>query len=88
MASHGTDWIGVLDGERLRGWIPAADLDPLRPVGEHATHDFAVWVQALASLREALDAIVNTRNQVAVIYDGDRYAGMLFVDRISEALTR
>jgi osmoprotectant transport system ATP-binding protein len=88
MASHGTDWIGVLDGERLRGWIPAADLDPLRPVGEHATHDFAVWVQASASLREALDAIVNTRNQVAVIYDGDRYAGMLFVDRISEALTR
>ena len=88
MAQHGTAWVGVLDGERMRGWVWGNELDPDRPVGEHDTHDFRVWIECDASLREALDAIVNTRNQVAVVYDEDRYQGMLFVDQISGELIK
>jgi hypothetical protein len=45
-----------------------------------------VRVTADNTLREALDAIVTSHNQVAVVYDGDRYAGMLTLNRISENL--
>ncbi|HEX2028436.1 MAG TPA: ABC transporter ATP-binding protein [Nitriliruptorales bacterium] len=88
MAVHGTEWVGVMDELRLRGWVWGADLSPDRRVGDHATRDFRVWIDAHASLREALDAIVNTRNQVAVVYDGDRYLGMLTVEQISAELLR
>ena len=88
MAEQQTDWVGVLDGQRLRGWIWGDDLRDGRPVGEHEVRDFRIWIQSRAMLREALDAVVNTRNQVAVVYDGDHYRGMLFVDQISEELTR
>ncbi len=88
MAEHGVDWVGVLDGERMQGWVEREDLREDRPVGELEMHDFAVWIQADASLRDALDAVVNTRNQVAVVYDGDRYVGMLGVEGVSEALLR
>ncbi len=88
MGEEGSDWIGVLDGTRLRGWVWGADLEPGRAIGDHTTHDFRVWIESDATLREALDAIVNTRNQVAVVYEDNRYLGMLFVDRISAELLR
>ncbi len=88
MEEYATDWVGVLDGTRLRGWLWGADLVDGRPVGDHPTRDFRIWIQSRAMLREALDAVVNTRNQVAVVYDDDRYQGMLFVDQISHELTR
>ncbi len=85
-ATEGTDWVGVLDRQRLRGWLWVADLDPARPVGEHETRDFRVWIDADASLRRAVDAIVTTRNQVAVVYDDDVYVGMLFIESVSREL--
>ena len=88
MREHGVRWVGVLDGERLRGWVWGRDLQDGRRIGDHETRDFRVWIQADAMLREALDAVVNTRNQVAVVYDGDRYEGMLFIEQISQELLR
>jgi osmoprotectant transport system ATP-binding protein len=85
---EGTDWVGVLDGDRLRGWVWLSELDPARSVGESTTHDFRVWIQASESLRTAVDAIVNTRNQVAVVYDGNHYVGMLFIEAVSRELLR
>ena len=88
MEEHHSDWVGVLDGQRLRGWVWGNELRDDRPVGDHEVRDFRIWIQSRATLREALDAVVNTRNQVAVVYDGDEYQGMLFVDQISDELTR
>jgi osmoprotectant transport system ATP-binding protein len=85
---EGTDWVGLLDGDRLRGWTWLRDLDPARPVGEAPTRDFRVWIEADASLRSAVDAIVASRNQVAVVYDGDHYVGMLFIEAVSRELFR
>lgn len=85
---HHSDWVGVLDDQRLRGWLWVDDLVDGRATGDHDVRDFRIWIQSRAMLREALDAVVNTRNQVAVVYDGDRYQGMLFVDQISDELTR
>jgi osmoprotectant transport system ATP-binding protein len=81
-----SEWVGVLDADRLRGWVWLSELDPARPVGDAATHDFRVWIQASTSLRGALEAIVTTRNHVAVVYDGDHYLGMLFIDAVNREL--
>ncbi len=54
--------------------------------GRLRPRQFRTTIQAAASLREALDAVVNTRNQAAVVLDGDRYLGMVFLDQISEGL--
>jgi osmoprotectant transport system ATP-binding protein len=81
-----SEWVGVLDGDRLRGWVWLSELDPARPVGDAATRDFRVWIQASTSLRGALEAIVTTRNHVAVVYDGDHYVGMLFIDAVNREL--
>jgi osmoprotectant transport system ATP-binding protein len=83
-----TDWVGVLDGERMRGWVWLSELDASKPVGDAPVRDFRIWIDAEESLRTALDAIVNTRNQVAIVYDGSHYLGMLFVDAVSRELLR
>jgi osmoprotectant transport system ATP-binding protein len=81
-----TDWLGVLDGDRMRGWLWVADLDPGRRVGDHDTRDFRVWIDHTASLRTAVDAIVNTRNQVAVVYEGSTYLGILTIEQVAAEL--
>jgi osmoprotectant transport system ATP-binding protein len=85
-AAEGTDWVGVLDDDRMRGWVWVSDLDPARAVGDSEVRDFRVWIQADESLRTAVDAIVTTRNQVAVVYDGEHYLGMLFIEAVSREL--
>ncbi len=86
MRREGTEWAGVLDGERLLGWLWATDLDGKANVSDCVPRRFRTTIQAAASLREALDAVVNSRNQAAAVLDGDRYLGMLFLDQISEEL--
>jgi len=85
-ATEGVDWVGILDGERLRGWVWLNELDPTRAVGAGEVTDFRVWIQAHESLRTAVDAIVNTRNQVAVVFEDDHYVGMLFIEAVSRRL--
>ncbi|MEX2548805.1 MAG: ABC transporter ATP-binding protein [Nitriliruptoraceae bacterium] len=85
-AEEGVDWVGVLDGHRLRGWVWLHEVDPTRAVGAGEVHDFRVWIQAHESLRAAVDAIVNTRNQVAVVFEDDNYVGMLFIEAVSRRL--
>ena len=83
---NGDDWVGVLDGQRLRGWLWVTDLDATRALGDHETHDFRVWIQDDASLRTAVDAIVNTRGNVAVVYQGSTYRGLLRIEQVANEL--
>ena len=87
-AAHGTDWVAVLDGERLLGWTDvdgAAGAAAL--VSDRPLERFVSWVSAATSLREALDSIVMSRTRVAVVLDEERYVGMLWLHTISEGLT-
>jgi len=85
-AAEGVDWVGVLDGHRLRGWVWLNEVDPTRAIGAGEVNDFRVWIQAHESLRSAVDAIVTTRNQVAVVFEDDNYVGMLFIEAVSRRL--
>ena len=82
----GDDWVGVLDGQRLRGWLWVTELDATRPLGEHETHDFRIWIEHTASLRAAVDAIVNTRGNVAVVYEESTYRGLLRIEQVAAEL--
>ena len=86
MARHGTTWFGVLEYERLVGWAWASDLPSGGSLVDVEARPFRVELRDDATLRQALDAIVNTRNNVAVVTDGERYLGMLFVDRLAAVL--
>lgn len=84
MKEHNVDWVGVGEPGRLAGWLwgdevedSVAGLDP-RP--------FAARLSAHQSLREALDSVVSSHTGVAVVYDDQRYLGMLSIEQLSRHL--
>jgi len=86
MSEHGTDWVAVVEHGRLLGWVWGASLANHQTVGEVQPRPFWATLESSSTLREALDAIVTSRTQVAVVVDGDRYLGMLTADQLNEAL--
>jgi osmoprotectant transport system ATP-binding protein len=89
MEKHRLDWVGVLDGRRLLGWVDAASLDGSTSAGDAGPRPFAVAVEKTTALREALDTIVSSQTRVAVVVDDDNnYEGMVSVDDIARAMER
>ncbi len=87
MANAGLDWVTVLDGDQLMGWLGGEDLDTGAPLAELQPREFLVTLERDSSLRAALDAVVTGRARVAVVVEGSRYLGMLDLDAISEEIT-
>jgi len=86
MAEKGVDWVGVVDHDRLLGWIAAENLNGTS-VGRAELRPFAASVTPDDALREALDVIVRAQTRVAVVQDSDdRYLGMLTIDQIAGGL--
>jgi osmoprotectant transport system ATP-binding protein len=81
-------WTTVVDEEgRLLGWLDEEALDGKQRVDEVTPRRFGAYVTRDSSLREALDSIVTSRTNVAVVADeGDRYTGILTVERISQEI--
>ena len=87
MERFGLDWVTVVDGRRLRGWVDRAALEGLSRVGEAEPRRFSAYVTASDTLRQALDSIVTSRTQVAVVADDDdNYLGILTLERISKEI--
>ncbi|HEX2152763.1 MAG TPA: ABC transporter ATP-binding protein [Acidimicrobiia bacterium] len=86
MTENGLDWVTVLDDGRLLGWVWGSDLTGVARVGEVESRPFRVTVECSSNLREALDAIVNTQNNVGVVLEGERYVGMLTLDLLTAEL--
>ncbi|MBW3621322.1 MAG: ABC transporter ATP-binding protein [Actinobacteria bacterium] len=86
-AESGERWIGILDGDRLRGWAWVSDLDGSRHAGDVDTTLFRVALSVDATLREAIDGLVRSRVGVAVVLGEDqRYEGMVTLDRLAQAI--
>jgi osmoprotectant transport system ATP-binding protein len=89
MTEHRVDWVGVLDGDRLRGWVPASALTGDGQVGAADAKAFAAQVSPTTGLREALDRIVQSATRVAVVLDDDgAYRGMVTIDDIADGMAR
>jgi osmoprotectant transport system ATP-binding protein len=86
MGEHGVDWIAVGGDGRLDGWVPAAELDDRLDLTGLALRRFQSWLTVDESLIDALDVVVSSRTNVAAVFDGDRYLGMLTADAIGKAI--
>jgi osmoprotectant transport system ATP-binding protein len=87
METFGVDWVSVVDGDELLGWVDAESLNGVATVGEAKPRPFSAYVTAHSSLREALDSIVTSRTQVAVVVtEGQHYRGILSLERISREI--
>ena len=85
MDDHHVEWVGVCDGDRILGWLWLDELgdqidgDRVRP--------FRAVVGPRTSLRAALDGIVGSLTNVAVVEDDEgRYGGMLQIEEISASV--
>ncbi len=98
MATEGTDWVAVVDGQRLLGWVGADSFDgDGSPVADVDPEPFRAVVHPGTTLKGALDVIVTSHTRVAVVVDEDGqpadapglgYRGMLTVDDLAEGITR
>jgi osmoprotectant transport system ATP-binding protein len=87
MERFGFDWVSVVDDGELIGWVDAGSLDGLSKVGDSSPRPFSAYVTADSSLRQALDSIVTSRTNVAVVVtEGQRYRGILTLERISREI--
>jgi osmoprotectant transport system ATP-binding protein len=87
MSAFGLDWTSVVRDGELLGWVDAASLDGVARVGDAKPRPFSAYVSAESSLRQALDSIVTSRTNVAVVAtEGRRYLGILTLERISEEI--
>jgi osmoprotectant transport system ATP-binding protein len=83
----GLGWASVVEDGELLGWVDAPDLEGLTLVGDARAKPFSAYVTYKSSLRQALDSIVTSRTQVAVVAREDqRYAGILTLERISKEI--
>jgi osmoprotectant transport system ATP-binding protein len=87
MADQGVDWVGVRDGDRLLGWVGAADLDGQPTLATAPRRPFRAVFTPGTTLKAALDGIVTSQTRVAVIEDDQRYLGMLTLDDLAEGVT-
>ncbi|MBA3552471.1 MAG: betaine/proline/choline family ABC transporter ATP-binding protein [Actinobacteria bacterium] len=84
---HDLGWASVVEDGELLGWVDGAVLEGRREVGEATPRRFSAYVTADSSLRQALDSIVTSRTQVAVVVsEGQRYLGILTLERISREI--
>jgi len=87
MKRFGFDWISVVDDGQLLGWVDERALDGHASLKEVSPRPFTAYVTADSSLREALDSIVTSRTNVAVVLgEGQEYLGILTVERISKEI--
>jgi osmoprotectant transport system ATP-binding protein len=87
MSRFGLDWVSVVDRGELLGWVDGSMLDGSRSAGEAGPRPFSAYVTSESSLRQALDSIVTSRTQVAVVVEeGQRYRGILTLERISKEI--
>jgi osmoprotectant transport system ATP-binding protein len=87
MEKFGFDWVSVIEDGELLGWVDQEALRGKRTVGEATPRRFSAYVTVRDSLRQALDSIVTSRTNVAVVAeDAQRYLGILTLERISREI--
>ena len=87
MRRYDTTWVGVLDGDRLAGWIGRHDLEGVSQVSEIELRPFQRTVECTDSLRTALDLVVRSHERVAVVVEDGVYLGILDLESIAREIT-
>ncbi len=88
MEAHGTDWVGLTDGDRLLGWTDRESVAACSSLAELDARAFASVVAPDTSLRVVLDGIVTSETQIAAVVDGERYVGMVSLEQVNAGARR
>jgi osmoprotectant transport system ATP-binding protein len=81
------DWTSVVREGELLGWVDRPSVERAGSVSNLTPKPFSAYVTSDSSLRQALDSIVTSRTQVAVVVtEGQRYRGILTLERISREI--
>jgi osmoprotectant transport system ATP-binding protein len=87
MKETGFGWVAVIEDRAIRGWVDGPMLEGRDRVEDASPRKFGAYVTPTDSLRKALDSIVASRTNVAVVADhNDRYLGILTLERISREI--
>jgi osmoprotectant transport system ATP-binding protein len=86
MDREASNWVGVVRDERFLGWVPREALDGQGTVGDIEASPPAAQVRPASSLREALEVIMNSRSSAAVVADGERFGGLVTLEKIRAGL--
>jgi osmoprotectant transport system ATP-binding protein len=85
----GFGWASVVSDGELLGWIDEASLDGVRTIADARSRKFSAYVTARDSLRKALDSIVTSSTNVAVVVtEGQHYSGILTLERLSQEIVQ
>jgi osmoprotectant transport system ATP-binding protein len=83
----GVGWASVIEDGELLGWVDEGMLEGTSRVADATPRRFSAYVSADDSLRQALDSIVTSRTNVAVVVtEGQRYRGILTLERVSREI--
>ncbi len=88
MVGHGTRWLGLIDAAGdFTGWIQEEDLDGATDLADLAPRRTVATVGPDDTLRQALEVILNSRSEVAIVLEDDhRYLGAVTVESIRREL--
>jgi osmoprotectant transport system ATP-binding protein len=87
MERLGYSWVCVVEDGEVLGWASREDLAGRDTVGEASPQKFAAYVTRESSVLQALDAVVTSKTEVAVVAtEGQTYAGILTIDAIRSEL--
>ena len=88
MDRFGYDWVSVVDDGQLAGWVDRRSLEGKQRVSDVTPRPFSAYVTTSSTLREALDSIITSQTQVAVVVsEGQTYMGILTLEHISREIT-
>ncbi|WP_246551553.1 ABC transporter ATP-binding protein [Miltoncostaea oceani] len=86
MATHRTDWIGLVDDGTFLGWVDGRGLDGGGGVRDLPRERPAAQVTPDSTLREAMEIIMTSSTSVAVIDDDGGFGGVVTLEGIRACL--
>ena len=86
MDRAGADWALVIEDDRCAGWVDRKRIAEAVPNVSAAAVPLARWIGPNSNLREALEVALTSHTRVAIVQDGERYLGVLPIERIAQRL--
>ncbi len=83
---EGTDWVGLLSEGLIRGWVPVSELEGVSSLEDLTARPFSSEIRRSASLRQAVDAMIGARDELAVVAEDGYFCGLVDLKTVSEAL--
>ena len=86
--SENADWLGLLSDGVLRGWVPLSELEGAQSLEGLSPRPFGAVISRRSSLRQAVDAMIGSGHEMAVVAEDGFYCGLVDLEMVSAALRK